>query len=127
MKDTGRAITGDGVCIRLIYRENAFVHPQTKHCRELAREIVSELQSHDELRGIELTSIQISHNTISAPRTDSNRVGFPSVAIGLGDYEGGKLRVEGSAPIGLRNHAVVFDGLKTILHRSSTAIGGRSY
>ncbi len=67
--------------------------------------------SHDELRGIEFATIPISHNTISAPHTDNNKVGFPSIAVGLGDYEGGKLRVECSAPLGLRNHAVVFDGL----------------
>ena len=56
-------------------------------------------------------------------------VGFPSIAVGLGDCEGGTFRVEGSAPIGLRNHAVVFDCKKTklILHRNPTAIGGRSY
>ena len=36
---------------------------------------------------------------------------------------GGMLRVEGSAPIGLRNHAVVLDGLKT--HSSSKLNGDR--
>ncbi len=77
----------------------------------MIREIVPEMQSHDELRGIGFTSIQRSHNTISAPHTDDNKVGFPSIAAGLGDYEGGSLRVEGSAPVDLRNHAVVFDGL----------------
>ena len=50
-------------------------------------------------------------------------MGYPSIAVGLGDYEGGKLRVEGSAPTDLRSHAVVFDGLKT--HSSSKLNGDR--
>ena len=54
-------------------------------------------------------------------------MGFPSIAVGLGDYEGGKLRVDGSAPTDLCNHAVMLGGIKNILHRISTAIGGRSY
>ena len=60
---------------------------------------------------------------MSAPHTDYNKVRFPYIAVGLGDYEGGKLRVDGSAPTDLRNHAVVFDGLKT--HSSSKLIGNR--
>ena len=49
VKSARRAITGDGVCIGLTYKENAFVHPKTKVCRDLIREIYSEFRSHDEL------------------------------------------------------------------------------
>ena len=52
VKSARRAITGDGVCIGLTYREDAFVHPKPKRCRDLVREIVSEIRSRDELKGI---------------------------------------------------------------------------
>ena len=75
-------------------------------------------------RHIEFTSIQINHNTISAPHTDNNLNGFPSIAIGLGDYVGGRLRVGAMGPIlHIRDHAVVFDGLET--HSSGNYNGDR--
>ena len=40
-------------------------------------------------------------------------MGFPSIAVGLSDYESGELRVDGSTPTDLRSHAIVFDGLRT--------------
>ncbi len=76
---------------------------------------VAETRSHEVLWATAFTSIQISHNTISAPHVDNNLAGFPSFAAGLGDYEGGRLRVDGvRSPIYIRNHAVISDGLKTL-------------
>ena len=109
----------------MTYRENVFVHPQTKRRRELVKDIVAEIRNHNELKGIEFTSILINLNTICAPHTDNNKVDFPSIAVGLGDYEGGKLRVEGSAPIDLRSHAVVLGDLKT--HYTSMLRGAGWY
>ena len=89
----------------------------------MIKDTVAEIQSHDELNGIEFAIIQINHNAVSAPHTDNNGVGYPSIALGLGENEGGRLRVEGRAPIGLRSHAVVLDGLET--HTSSKLNGDR--
>ncbi len=58
VKSARRATTGDGICIGLTYKEDAVIHPKTKACRDLIREIVSELRSHDEPKGIEFTSIK---------------------------------------------------------------------
>ena len=70
------------------------------------------------------TSIQINHNTISAPHTENNLKGFPSIAIGLGNYVGGRLRLVGAKqPLHVRDHAVVFDGLET--HSSGKFSGDR--
>ncbi len=113
------------MCIGLTYTDNAFVHPETKNCRDLIKEIVSGIQSHDELKGIELTSIQINHNAISAPHTVNIKVGFPSFAVRVGDYVGGKLRVDGCAPTDLRSHAVVLGDLKT--HYTSMLRGAGWY
>ncbi len=114
VKSARRAVTGDGVCIGLTYKDRAFIHPKTSHSKTLIAEILTEMQLYEELRDICFTSVQINHNTISAPRTDSNKPGCPSIAIGLGDYCGGRLRIVGAKqPLHIRNHAVVFDGLQT--------------
>ena len=67
VKSARRAVTGDGVCIGLTYKDQAFVHPKTKKRRELIKEIVAEIKSHDELQHNCYTSIQINHTAISAP------------------------------------------------------------
>ena len=55
---------------------------------------------------------------------DNNLVGTPSIAIGLGQYDGGRLRVDGAQqPLHIRDHAVVFDGAK--LHSSGLFNGDR--
>ncbi len=82
-----RAVTGDGVCIGLTYKDQAFVHPKTKKCRGLIKETADEIKSNDELNtSICFTSIQNNHNTFSAPHTDNILEGCPFIAIGLGDY-----------------------------------------
>ena len=82
------------------------------------------MQLHEELKDICLASVQINHNTISAPHTDNNKPSCPSIAIGLGDYCGGRLRIAGAKqPLHIRSHAVVFDGLQT--HSSGLFKGDR--
>ncbi len=93
-----KAVTGDGVCIGLSFKSSPFVHPKTQRNRELIEAVVAEVRSHKELKGICFTSIQINHNTISAPHTDNNLIGTPSIAMGLGDYVGGRLRLDGAKP-----------------------------
>jgi hypothetical protein len=123
-KSARQAVTGDGICIGLNYKTNAFVHPKTIRDKELTKLIVDEVRSHEELQNISFTSIQINHNTVSAPHTDNNLKGFPSIAIGLGDYVGGRLRIVGAKqPLHIRDHAVVFDGLET--HSSGKFNGDR--
>jgi hypothetical protein len=39
------------------------------------KEAVTEIRSHAELKGIELASIRIYHNTMSAPHADNSLVG----------------------------------------------------
>ena len=52
-----KAVAGDGVCIGSTYKDKAFVHPKTKKCRDLVREIVDEVNSHTDLKHICFTSI----------------------------------------------------------------------
>ena len=104
---------GDEVCLGLDEIAQAFIHPQTTRNQGLIKLIVEEVRSHKELRNISFTSIRIAHNTISAPHTGKNLRGYPSVAIGVGHYAGGRLRIAGAKqPINIRDHALVFDGLK---------------
>jgi hypothetical protein len=85
---------------------------------------VAETRSHDALKDIAPTSIKINHNTINAPHTDNNLIRCPSIALGLGDYDCGRLQLDGAkAPIHIRDHAVIFDGLKT--HSSGQFNGDR--
>ena len=115
-------MTGDGICIGLTFRASPFVHPKTARSRDLTEAIVAEVRSHTELKNIAFTSIQINRSTISAPHVDTNLFGTPSIAMGLGDYVGGRLRIEGAKlPIHIRDHAVVFDGAKL---RSSGKLNG---
>ena len=119
-----KAVTGDGICIGLTYKGSPFIHPETTRNRGLVEAIVAGVRSHPELRNIAFTSIQINRNTISAPHVDNNLAGTPSIAIGLGKYDGGRLRVDGAKqPLHIRDHAVVFDGAK--LHSSGLLNGDR--
>ncbi len=119
-----KAVTGDGICIGLTFKTSPFVHPKTDRNRDLIEAIVAEVRSHTELRNIAFTSIQINHSTRSAPHTDNNLIGTPSIAIGLGDYSGGRLRLEGAIqPLNISDRAVVFDGRK--FHSSGLVNGDR--
>ena len=89
------------------------MHPKTVQNKGLTKLVVDEVRSHEELQNSGFTSIQINHNTISAPHTDNDLKGFPSIAIGLGDYVGGRLRLGAAGPkVHIRDHAIVFDGLE---------------
>ena len=73
--------------------------------------IVAEVRSHPELKDIAFTSIQTNHNTVSAPTQTTTLLAPHSIAIGLGDYVGGCLRLDGAKqPLHIRDHAVVFNG-----------------
>ena len=121
-----KAVTGDGVCIGLTFKTSPFLHPKTQRNRELIEAIVEEVRSHKELRDVCFTSIQINHNTISAPHTDNNLIGTPSIAMGLGSYVGGRLRLEGAKqPLHIRDHAVVFNGRNIHFREPSTGTAGR--
>jgi hypothetical protein len=90
----------------------------------LIEAVVEEVRSHRELRDVCFTSIQINHNTISAPHTDNNLIGTPSIAMGLGNYVGGRVRLEGAKqPLHIRDHAVIFNGRN--IHSSGTFNGDR--
>ncbi len=77
-------------CIGLTYKEDAVAHPKTKRCRDLFKEIVSEMRSRDELRGIEFTykHITILRKARRIPTT--TRWASHLSQFGLGDYEGGE-------------------------------------
>ncbi len=77
-----KAVAGDGVCIGLTYKTNPFVHPKTQRNREMVGAVVAEIRSHKAFDKIYFTSIQINHNTISAPPTDNNLVGTPPLPWG---------------------------------------------
>ena len=90
----------------------------------MIKQIVDEVHSHEELRNLPFTSIQIIHNTVSASHTDNKLIGTPSITIGLGDYVGGRLRIDGGKqPLHIHNHAVVYDGRKP--HTSGLFNGDR--
>ena len=44
VKSARRAVTGDGVCIGLTSKDQAFVHPKTKNCRELIKDVADEIK-----------------------------------------------------------------------------------
>ena len=50
VKSARQAVTGDGICIGLTYKTNAFVHPKTVRNKELIKLIVDEVSSHEELK-----------------------------------------------------------------------------
>ena len=54
------------------------------------------------------TTIQVNKNIVSPPHVDKNNVG-PSYIIGLGDYDGGKLVIDGKE-YNIRNRFKKFDG-----------------
>jgi hypothetical protein len=56
------------------------------------------------------TTIQINKNILSPPHIDKNNVG-PSYIIGLGDYQGGDLNIEGKK-YNIKNRWKFFDGNK---------------
>jgi len=58
----------------------------------------------------EYTTIQVNKNVECIPHIDKNNVG-PSYIISLGDYEGGKLCVEGKK-YNIKNRWLFFDGTK---------------
>ena len=49
VKSARQAVTGDGICIGLTYKTNAFAHPKTVRNKELIKLIVDEVRSHEEL------------------------------------------------------------------------------
>ena len=71
---------------------------------------MEETNKHETLANIKFSSIQINHNAISSPHTDNNLEGYPSIAMGFGDFEGGRLKAEGCVPVSISGEAVVFDG-----------------
>jgi hypothetical protein len=56
------------------------------------------------------TTIQLNKNILSPPHIDKNNVG-PSYIIAFGDYEGGKLVIEGKEN-NIKNKFLNFDGTK---------------
>jgi len=56
------------------------------------------------------TTIQVNKNVCSSPHVDKNNVG-PSYIIGLGDYTGGDLCIEGKK-CNIKNRWKLFDGTK---------------
>ena len=98
------------------------VHSMTTTYQELIRSILEEVRSHTEFDTIPFTTIQVLHDTIDAPHTDDSLYGTKSIAMGLGEYVSGPLRVDGaSKPIHNRNRAVAYDGHKI---RSSGKFNG---
>ena len=118
-KSARRAITGDGICTGLTYKEDAVAHPKTKRCRDLFKEIVSEMRSRDELRGIEFTykHITILRKARRIPTTTrwASRRGRKTPSR----------RQCANMPTQPWTMELCLT-IKNILHRSSTAIGGRS-
>ena len=109
-----RAVAGDGVCIGLTYEDmlsdqGSCGRDQVPRCSNIH---------------IAPTTIQANHNSVSAPHTDNSLQGVPSIALGVGDYSGGRLRLGGvKAPLRIRDHAVISDGRKT--HSSGEFNGDR--
>ena len=89
------------------------VHSLTTTYQELVRSILEEVRSHSEFDTMPFTTIQVLHDTIDAPHTDDSLYGTKSIAMGLGEYVSGPLRVDGGPkPIHIRNRAVAYDGHK---------------
>ncbi len=54
---------------------------------------MEELSERETLANIKFSPIHLNHSTISSPHTDDNLEGYPSIAMGFGDSEGGRLKV----------------------------------
>ena len=67
------------------------------------------------------TTIQINKNILSPPHVDKNNVG-PSYIIGLGDYKGGELNIEGKK-YNIKNRWKYFNGTKG--HWTESFLGNR--
>ncbi len=75
--------------------------------------LVEEISKHETLSKVKFSSIQINPNTISTPHKDNNLEGYPSIAMRLGGFEGGRLRIGGHAPISMCERTGVLDGSTT--------------
>ena len=114
------------MCIGLSYRTNAFVHHKTSQNCDSIKQVVDEVRSHSELCTLPFTSIQINHNPTSAPHTDDNLYGAMSIAMGLGEYAGGRLRVDGAKqPLHIRDHALCTMGAQPTRQGCSMVTNGR--
>ncbi len=100
-KSARRAVPEGRNSIGLTYTDQPFMHPKTKSCHNLVEAFVEEIGKHPTLAKVKLSSIQINHTTIIAPHADNNLRGHPSVAMGFGDFEGGRLKVEGYVPVSI--------------------------
>jgi hypothetical protein len=118
------AIAGDGLCIGPTDKDQPFlcIHPKMMSCRSLAETRGEEIGKHPTLPKVQFSSIHTNHDAISAPHTDSKPMGCPSIAMGLRDFEGGRLKAEGHAPVSICGRVVVFDGQTTHSSSSSTEI-----
>ena len=120
----GRGTPCDEFCLGLYNPHIPSVQPKTSTYQELVTLIIEEVRSHSELRHIPFTTIQILHDTIDEPHIDDSLYGTMSIAMGLGEYVDGPLRVDGaSKPIHIRNRAVAYDGHS--IHSSGSFNGDR--
>lgn len=97
------------------YRGQAFLDYKTrgpskynKKFPELFKAIKKMMNMYDP--DFKFTTIQLNKNVLSPPHVDKNNVG-PSYIIGLGDYEGGKLVIEGKE-YNIKNRFKKFDGTR---------------
>ncbi len=65
VKSARLAVTGEGICIGLAFRDQPFIHPKTESGRSLDEALVEGIGKHPTLPKYKFSSIQINHNTIS--------------------------------------------------------------
>ncbi|MDE0839965.1 MAG: Ty1/Copia family ribonuclease HI, partial [Kiritimatiellae bacterium] len=124
--DKRTEVTGDGTCLGLTNtREGPRLGLRTGKASDLILHIRSMLdmmeRQHKWLRNFKWTSIQVSHNSVAKRHKNTNNKGL-SLAIGLGDYQGGEMKVE-DTEYDIRNKILLTDGSKP--HSSNNFRGNR--
>jgi hypothetical protein len=74
---------------------------------------------------IPFSAIHINHNVVCPRHIDGNNVG-DSVIVSLGDYEGGKLFIEGHGEFDTNCRPLLFNGSKCF-HWNTPILGGNKY
>jgi len=101
--------TVPGMCFGLSVprMQNPRVSAATTEYPNVAKLVVKLARDH--LPGFLFSSCQVNYNYTSKRHVDGNNLG-PSYIIGLGDYQGGELAIEGKKPQGCRRKWLSFCG-----------------
>ncbi len=103
-----RREVGERLCLALNCKTTPYMAHKTEIDGQLLTFICEELKAIDGMKDFTFTSIHLGHNTNDVSHS-ACMPGSLTVCMGIGDYSGGRLRIEGGKqPLNIRGHAVVF-------------------